>query len=224
MKKAFLKSAVLLVVIFAMYSCGAKSNEGNIANKEENDSALLSENKNVCEEYTKLKISNEEREKLNTFFSNFSEVYMEPFDEQSLTDTKMIDFAVSHNYINNYKSFESSGDNTAKIKKEFIDKSAKKFFGRKITSHQSTEYIKYTNGYYYKEEASGGEYIFSEIEDLFEVSDYYYYAIVNIYIASSGWDGSLTGDDAPELYNQMGAYITKKENKYVLNEYQIFKN
>ena len=233
MKKAFLKLAALLVVVFAIYSCGnkkaeesntVKKNEENIVNNEETDSDIVSENKSIYEEFTKLEISNNEREKLNTFFSNFSEVYMEPFDEQTLSDADIIRFAVSHNYINNYKRFESSGDYTAKIKKEFIEESAEKYFGRKITSHQSTEYIKYTNGYYYKEEAGGGEYIFSEIEELFEAGDNYYFAIVNIYMASSGWDGSLSGDDTPELYNKMTAYITKKNNKYILNEYKIFKN
>ena len=227
MQKALLKLAVLVAVVFTIYSCAdkksdksnnVKNNEENIANNEENDSDVVSEKKSVYEEFTKLEMTNDEREKLNTFFSNFSEVYMDPFDEQTLSDIKMIDFAVSHNYNNNYKRFESSGDNKAKIKKEFIDESAEKYFGRKITSHQSTEYITYKNGYYYKDEADGGENRFSVIEELFEAGDNYYFAIVDIYYVS--W----SGDDEPEFGKKMTAYITKKNNKYILNEYMDFKD
>ena len=227
MKKVLLKSAVLLLVVFAIYSCGDKksdnssndeNNEENIVNNEGNDLNFASKKKSVYEEFTKLVISEEESKKLNTFFSNFSEVFMDPFDKETLSDSKMIDFAVSHNYKNNYKRFESSGENTVKIKKEFIDESAEKYFGRKITTHQSTEYIPYKNGYYFVGEADGEAYRFSVIEELFEVGDNYYFAIINIYYETD----TGSEDDEPEFLQKMTAYITKIDNRYILNEYRDF--
>ena len=227
MKKFLFISAVLLVVVFAIYSCGDKksdnssngeNNEENIVKNEGNDLNFASKKKSVYEEFTKLVISDDEREKLNTFFSNFSEQYMEPFDKETLSDSKMIDFAVSHNYKNNYKRFESSGENTVKIKKEFIEESAEKYFGRKITSHQSTEESPYKNGYYYISEADGEATRISEIEELFDAGDNYYFAIVAVYhLTDTGSE-----DDGPEFDEKMTAYITKKDNRYIINEYRDF--
>ena len=227
MKKNLFKSAVLLVVVFAIYSCGDKksdnssngeNNEENIVKNEANDSNFVSKKNSVYEEFTKLVISDDERGKLSGFFSNFSEVYIEPFNKETLTDAKIINFAVSHNYANNYDRFEDLGESKIRIKKEFIDEKAEEYFGRKITSHQSTEYIKYENGYYYNEEASGEAMRYSEIDELFEAGDNYYFAIVDMYyIIDTGSE-----DDEPEFLKKMTAYITKKDNRYILNEYRDF--
>lgn len=156
---------------------------------------------------------------------------MKTFDEKTLTDTKIIDFAVYHNQINNYKRFENSGNNQIKIKKEYIDETAEKYFDKKITTHQSTESIRYSNGYYSIENASGEAFYFSQIEELSDAADNNYIASVNIYVANSGWTGNYQAkpetwdkEDAPEFYKKITANITKKRNNYIITKYMYSEN
>lgn len=246
MKKRFFNTMLLLSVVFILGSCGDSKSTENADNKKTEDNVASNEDipeedvyegeyeqeNSVEDVYTKLDLTKDEREKLNTFFSNFSEVQMEPFNEQTISDAEIIHFAVYHNHINNYKRFESIGDNLIKIKKDYIDESAEKYLGTKVSTHQSTGEIEYADGYYTIEDANGEAFYFSQIEDLFEVEDGFYFAIVDVYVASSGWAGDYqsspdtwTGDEAPEYLQKMTAYITKtKNNSYIINEYMNFKN
>jgi hypothetical protein len=42
------------------------------------------------------------KDKLNTFFSNFSKVYVKDFEEGDISDEELIDFAINHITINNW--------------------------------------------------------------------------------------------------------------------------
>jgi len=249
MKRRFFYLIALLSVVFIINSCNGNSNNNDENNDDQNknENVVINEdindegdyydesedldNSSVEDVYTLVNLSKDERKKLNTFFSNFSEVSMEPFDENTITDAEVIDFAVFHNHINYYKRFENAGDNRIKIKKDYIDETSEKYLGLKVSSHQSTSLVDYANGFYTIDDASGETYYFSQIEDLYLVEDNYYFAIIDVYMASSGWTGDYQadpqtwkGDDVPEYYNKMTAYITKKDNRYIINEYMNFKN
>jgi len=181
-----------------------------------------------------VKLSQSDKKLMNTFFSNFSEVSMEPFTRESLTDTNMIRFGVFHNYRNNEIFFVKTGkDNLLKIKANYIDESVKKFFGKSITKHQSIGDIEYKNGWYYITESSGEAFIFSQVVKLSDNGNKMFTAIVNIYSAGSGWTGNVHGtdaewekgseDDIPEIIEVMKAtlqkVVEKGKSRYILIEY-----
>ena len=184
-----------------------------------------------------VKLKPAEKKILNTFFSNFSEAMIEPFEKDSLSDRALIQFCIIHNYINNYKFFVKGGEEyQVKIKASYIDSSAEKFFGRKIIRHQSVGEIEYKNGWYYNTDASGEEYSFSQIVSLYDNGNNLYTATVNVYSAGSGWTGNVHGDekewkknspdDIPVISEVMKATLQKVKEKqngksrYILIDYQ----
>lgn len=243
MKPKNLNYLFLIAFITVLFSC-TNSKSGEQVAKEEINKEETTEEETFSEEtYTEenyaeanwddegmlmvdVNITPELRKKLNTFFSNFSEVQMEPFDPITLSDEQIIDFAVFHNHINNYKRFENAGNNKIKIKKEYIEETAEKYLNRKISKHQSTEKVNFSNGCYVIEDASGEAFYFSQLEELSDMGDNAYYATVNVYVASSGWAGDYQSnpetwekEDAPEYYEKMSAVIVKLNDRYVIEEY-----
>jgi hypothetical protein len=181
-----------------------------------------------------MKLKPAEKKLLNTLFSNFSEVFVEPFKKNEISDSALIQFALSHNYLNNNKFFVKGGDEyQVKIKASYIDSAALKFFGRKIVKHQSVGEIDYKDGWYYTTDATGEAYFFSQIVNLYDNGKSMYTATVNIYSAGSGWTGNVHGDekewkkaspdDVPELSEVMKCTLQKvKENgksRYILVDY-----
>lgn len=226
MKRRLVGLTVLILVIFAIYSCSSENSKdkSNTINNEKTKDSDEKINDNIA--LPKVELSSGEIEKLNTFFSNFSEIQMADFDEQSLTDAEIINFAVYHNHINNYTRFENLADNKIRIKKEYIDETAEKYFDRKIKSHQSIESITYSKDYYTIENSSGEAYYFSQIEELFDAGDNNYLATVNVYVANSGWTGNChtkpetwDEEDAPEFLQKITTNIRKKENSYIITKY-----
>lgn len=181
-----------------------------------------------------VKLSPAEKKLMNTFFSNFSEVLMEPFTRESITDMELIQFAVSHNYRNNEKLFTKGGEEyQVKIRARYIDDTVNKFFGRKIIQPQSIEGIDYKDGWYYTTDASGEEYLFSQIVSLHDNGNGIFTAKVNVFQAGSGWTGNVHGDekewrksspdDVPEVLEVMEATLRKVKEKgksrYILTDY-----
>ncbi|HPJ34263.1 MAG TPA: hypothetical protein PK358_05460 [Spirochaetota bacterium] len=183
-----------------------------------------------------VKLTPPQKKQLNTFFSNFSGVFLETFEKDKITDKVLIRFGVLHNYRNNDKRFAEVGnDYQVKIKASYIDEAVMKYFGRKISKHQPVEdkRIEYRDGWYYLTEATGEEFDFSRVVSLCDNGNNIYTAIVNIYSASSGWTGDIHGnrdewekdspDDIPELISVMKATITKVTEKgkrrYILIDY-----
>jgi len=183
-----------------------------------------------------VKLTPAEKKQLNTYFSNFSEVFLEPFAKDKITDKSLIAFSVSHNYRNNEKLFVKGGEEyQVKIKASYIDDSVNRFFGKKITKHQSIDDsgIVYRDGWYYTTDASGEEYSFSQIAGLSDNGNSMYTAIVNVYSADSGWTGNVHGtesewkksspDDVPQLAEVMKATLRKVAEKgksrYILIDY-----
>ncbi len=183
-----------------------------------------------------VKLTSAEKKQLNTFFSNFSEVFVEPFAKDKISDRALIEFSIYHNYKNNEKRFVKGGkEYQVKIKASYIDETAMKFFGKKISKHQSIDDsgIEYKDGWYYTTDASGEEYDFSQIVSLVDNGDSIFTATVNVYSASSGWVGDThatekewrkaSADDIPQVTQVMKAtlkkIIDKGKSRYILVDY-----
>jgi len=183
-----------------------------------------------------VKLTPAEKKQLNTFFSNFSEVFFEPFTKDKISDSKLIEFSVIHNYKNNEKRFVKGGkEYQVKIKASYIDETVMKFFGKKITKHQSVEDtgIEYKDGWYYTTDASGEEFDFSQIVSLADNGNNLFTATVNVFSASSGWVGDVhesekewkkaSPDDVPRVTEVMKATLQKVTEKgksrYILIDY-----
>jgi len=181
-----------------------------------------------------VKLKPAEKKLLNTFFSNFSEVFVEPFEKDEISDSALIQFAVSHNYRNNYKFFVKGGEEyQVKIKASYLDESVNKFFGRKIVKHHPVGEIDYRDGWYYTTDASGEEFSFSQIATLVDNGSSMYTATVNVYSAGSGWTGNVNGTDAewkkasPDDFPQLSEVMTatlqkiteKGKSRYILIDY-----
>ena len=62
------------------------------------------------------------KKQLDTFFSNFSEAYVQPFAKGKIEDANLIRFGVLHVILNNAKLIETKGDNNyGYIKAENVD-------------------------------------------------------------------------------------------------------
>ncbi len=163
-------------------------------------------------------LSPDEQKKLNTFFSNFSEAYLEPFSSGNITDDELIKFGILHNYHNNFKLFEKAGENELKIKDAFVTKSIEKYFDKTFSAHKSTKDYKYKKGYYFIPNADGEAYTFSQVTSVSDLGSNRYVASVNVYTAISGWTGNqhdnpknwgADGEEKPELYSKFKAIFSK---------------
>lgn len=217
--------------------CSCKSDKTNSTKTENNVTNTEKENTTAKENVTSAKeenktpkevqLTSEEKKKLDTFFSNFSEAYLEPFKSESITDDALIDFGVMHCYINNRKSFETVDAANLKVKSELVSSAVQKYFKKNINENKSTKQYKYKNGYYYVPAADGEAFTFSQIESLNELGNNLYTAFVNVYSASSGWTGNVhgtpgewkKGEDAPELTGKYKATIQKDANSNGNNSY-----
>jgi len=171
-------------------------------------------------------LTKEERQKLNTFFSNFSEIGMDAFDQSTITDNEMIMFGVFHNKINNPKRFEKTVENRIKIKKEYVEESIEKYLNKKVTKHASQDWIEFNNGYYTIDNSDGEAYIFTQVGEVYILDENYFFAYLDIYVADAGWTGDYQADpstwdkeDAPEYYETMTAVYYVKDGRYILEEY-----
>ena len=81
------------------------------------------------------------KKNLDTFFSNFSEANVQSFKKGSLSDEALLNFALTHNYINNFKALKKSADGRSLIVPAgSVDKTTLKYFGLKIDKHPKGDY------------------------------------------------------------------------------------
>jgi hypothetical protein len=235
MKKLYFPVAIVITLImFASFAC--KSNTDKQESKETQKSSNETQTTNTSKEstskkdttVTNVKLSADEQKKLNVFFSNFSEVGMEPFAKGKVTDEALINFGVLHLYKNNKSMLEKADAANAKINEDKVSESAQKYFGVNIASHKSTKQFKYKNGYYFIPLADGEAYTFSQVQSLTDMGGDLYTAYVNVYTASSGWTGDANGSkkdwekdgsEMPVLTGKYKAVFEKKNTGNVLVEY-----
>ena len=160
------------------------------------------------------------RKQLNTFFSNFSEVYLPSFAEGKLSDLALLEFALSHLNINAGDKLTPSADgNSAIAPANLIDKTTLRYFDRKIKDGRKATYR--------VELASGETYRFSQVDDVEDAGDGRTRVTGIVYAASSGavldpqadptaW--AADGEEA-EVAAHFTAVIRKIAKRYVLVSY-----
>ncbi|MDR3563453.1 MAG: hypothetical protein P4N59_18735 [Negativicutes bacterium] len=165
------------------------------------------------------------RKELNTFFSNFAEVGLKPFADHQLPQSSLIDFGIMHIVLNNRQVIHNG-----KLPSAEVDNACVKYFGFKPKAHQSTQSFQYANGVYTVPAASGESIRFAQIESLTDKGNGSFAAVVNVFVASSGFTGNPHGTAAdwkasgevPKLVEKINATITKTNdgtNRWLLNEY-----
>lgn len=194
---------LLSIVTLFMYSCGKETakQEPKQETKTTTANDTVQPKKEISAAGKEVSLSAAEQKKLNIFFSNFSEAYLEPFTEGNIQDEELIKFGVLHNFKNNFKLFENSG-NELKIKSDAISKSIEKYFGKTFSAHKSTKDYKFKGGYYYIPNADGEAYTFSQVASVSDAGGDKFTALINVYTASSGW----TGDEhaSPKTWGEDG--------------------
>lgn len=182
-------------------------------------------------EEKELNLNKSEWKKLNTFFSNFSEVFLKSFEKDHIDNKELIRFGILHNYLNNDKLFKLYDDSHLKLDKKYVEGSVEKYFGKKSIIHETVEDEFYKDGYYIIRIGSGETYSFSQVTKFVDIGDGNYLAYLNIYYAGSGFIGDPHGDlkswqkdgDVPELGEKMKATVQKVisngKSRYILIEY-----
>jgi hypothetical protein len=162
-----------------------------------------------------------ERRALDTFFSNFSEAALPSFRKNELTDTVLLQFALSHAYINRFKSLVRSPDGSSVLVPDaMVDEITLKYFGRKIVSHDQPSYAVPL--------ADGEAYTFSQIGELTKQGKGLWHAHGAIYVTGSG--GTPDPHGTPAQWQRQGEAVTKagtfsalierREGRYILVEYR----
>lgn len=209
MKK--IKFLILSIAITTIIACN--SNNQNASNKENSEN-----------------LTTEKQKVLNTFFSNFAEAYLENFKQaDGISNDELIRFGIMYNYINNRKRFTQLDEYNVKIKKEFVEETAKYYFDKPVASHKSIEGVGYNEGFYSIPLADGESLTFAQVEKISDLGNSNFSAIVNVYSAGSGWTGDVhanpsawakDGDSAPTFMFKVNAiYKQINEKHFVLLEY-----
>lgn len=143
-------------------------------------------------------LSATEARKLNTFFSNFSEARMESFTPGSLSDDALLSFALTHNYINNFKILKPSPDRlSVLVPAALVDRTTTKYFGRTMHAHPGAPYSVLM--------ADGDSLPFSQIRTLMALGDDRYQAGGLIYLP--GGPGPLDIHANPNNWKKDGAEV-----------------
>lgn len=186
-------------------------------------------------EEREIQLNQVEWKRLNTFFSNFSEVFLWPFEKGQISNKDLISFGVYHNKRNNYKLFQRYNFNYLKLDKKYVEATVEKYFGIKSIIHESSGDITYKDGYYILPDGDGEAFVFSQVTKFIDIGNGYYVAYLNIYVASSGFTGDPHGNlkiwqeddegDIPMLRQKMKATVQKVasngSSRYILVEYLL---
>ncbi|EKQ54542.1 MULTISPECIES: hypothetical protein [unclassified Clostridium] len=241
----FNKIVTVTMILTLLAGCGeaTKQVETSPSNQNTASEDNISPNSSNKEEVKPVETTNQDskevmidanlKKKLDTFFSNFSEVHLKSFEKDKLDDSSLIAFGIGHIMINNFKLIQLKGDK-GYIKAEDVDEKALYYFGKKVNQHKNTgEYI-FENGLYKITMASGDAYTFSQIDKLYDLGNNKYKAEVSVYTASSGYTGDshgtidewrASGDEVPKLSNKVTATIEKinqdGNERYILIEYNM---
>lgn len=108
--------------------------------------------------------SSSELKKMSTFVSNFTEIGMNNFDIDEISDSELARFGIWHNWVNNFNTRIKPCPNkncpygSYVIDKKFVAESVKKFFDLEI-EHESApdNYGHYDGKKYYHFEGASGE-------------------------------------------------------------------
>ena len=185
-----------------------------------------------------VELTTEEKRDFNIFFSNFSEVYLEPFQRGQISNNQLIYFGYFHNEINNFNRFKVVEDQY-QLAAKYVEESVDKFFDKRVAHESVDKHLTYKNGQYYFPISDGAGRPFSQIVNLIDSGNDTYSANVNVYSEKSfelvimdagvsylynpleDWDEKYKDDI--ELIQKINALIKKvRENgktRYILVEY-----
>ena len=169
-----------------------------------------------------MKFEPAQQKKMNTFFSNFSEAYVESFKADALTDDVMKNFALRHLYINKFKALTKSKDGDSVMATvEQVDTATMKFFGKKLQKHAEKTYAIPL--------ADGEMFTFSQLDTLEDLGNNSFKAEGTIYTTGSGGTPDVHGN--PEAWKKAGeevdasgkfsALIKSEGERYILVEYTL---
>ena len=178
---------------------------------------------------SRAELGEEERDLLDTFFSNFAEAYVGSFvmNNEIPMDT-FVDFGVRHNIINRKYDLVNVNEGYWGVKKEAVEAAVYKYFGRAIDADSSRQYTM-TNGLYLVPKASGEGVVFAQVDEWESGGNGVWTGTVNIYSASSGFTGNVHGTvadwnreeprDVPDLIKRFSFTVTRSPSdpeRYVL--------
>lgn len=170
-----------------------------------------------------MQLSKEQREAFDTFFSNFSEAYVQGFSYGQITDDQLIQFGVRHLRLNDKTIIKRKNSHYA-ISSEDVDWATKKYFGKVVQNHHSISRYTLVDGYY-EFDGSAGDVYFSKIGNLYDNGDGTFTASVYMYA------GDVPREQFLGLYdNGNGTYtargmrsdggIWETPNVWLINEYK----
>jgi len=162
----------------------------------------------------------ESKRRINIFLSNFAECFGVGFDMNNYSDKQLINFAVSHNYKNNYQLFESTNEELVlRISKNHIDRTIYKYFGIKKIKHQSVDKeITYKNDYYKMPIADGESTPFCQVTKVLACENGIYLVYANMHIDSN----DLVNDPyTPRVIAKIKNTSSKKFDELNLIKYDL---
>ncbi len=138
-------------------------------------------------------LGEEERDLLDTFFSNFAEAHVGTFVMNNEIPMDMfVDFGVKHNIINRKYDLVDVNESYWGVKKEAVEAAVYKYFGRDIDAVSSRQYT-LTNDLYLVPKASGEAFTFAQLDEWNSGGNGVWTGKVKIYSASSGFTGNVHG-------------------------------
>lgn len=168
-------------------------------------------------------VSADERKQLDDFFTPLAEANTQSFKQQSLTDSMMKDFAQLFLVCHEAKSLRKKNRVTMVIPAARIDEVTERFFGRKISRHDSAEYE--------VSSCSNDVELFSQVDELIALGDDRLEARGTSYYVSG--DTKLDRNARPDTWKkkgiQVGTYATftailkpaAEKGQYVVLEYAL---
>lgn len=154
-----------------------------------------------------LQLTDDQRNELNTFFSNFSEVGLEFFVNGKISEDELVRFGLLHIIKNrNVAELMYMRDQYGGIPPEEVDYVTNKYFGKIVANHRSIPQHTFVNGHYPLFKMGGEGLVFSRIQSLYDNGDGTYTAKISVY---------FTGDHSPRSRiesvdrNEDGSYTVR---------------
>jgi outer membrane murein-binding lipoprotein Lpp len=196
--KRYFAAVIILTILFSLVGCGntekalalkekeveleLKEKELELKEKEmkSQNEALKEAAENIkkkieskasakkVEVKEKVTLSTAQQKEINTFLSNFTEVFFSDYTEEPSNEA-MIDFAVRHNDINNPKLMQIK-EYSGHLDKTHVERTVKKYFGRTV-KHVRTQNYEFDGTNYVIQLADGEMLPMAVVEEMFDHKD-----------------------------------------------------
>ena len=176
----------------------------------------------------RLELGAAERDKLDTFFSNFAEARIGSFvTNNEIPMETFVQFGVQHNLINRNYDLVNIDINYSGVKKEAVEAAVYKYFGKRINAVSTSRY-KLENGLFPVLKLGGESVRFAQVAEWNSNGNGVWTGIANVYGASSGFtDVHGTAEewkkenpqDVPELIARYMFTVTRSPSdadRYIL--------